>query len=347
MTLQQSILIVDDHPENIDVLKNTLEQNYTIKAALNGQRALSIARQKPKPDLILLDVMMPNLDGLSVCKNLKADPMTSEIPIIFVTAKSDPEDEQIGIEAGAIDYITKPISPPVVKARVKTHLALHKQQQELETLVKIRTNELEETRLQVIRNLGRAAEFKDNETGLHVIRMSHYTRLIAKHLGANREWVELLYNAAPMHDIGKIGIPDNILLKPGKLDPDEWEVMKKHPQIGADIIGIHESPLLILAREVALYHHEKWDGSGYPEGLRGTAIPLSARIICIADVFDALTTERPYKKAWSTDDAFRFIQEQSGIHFDPELAAVFLSIKEDVLNIKAKYAETEQKFRNV
>jgi putative two-component system response regulator len=344
MTQKQSILIVDDHAENIDVLKNTLESDYKIKAALNGQRALSIARQKPKPDLILLDVMMPEMDGLTVCKKLKQDPITSDIPVIFITAKSDPEDEQTGIESGAVDYISKPISPPVVKARVKTHLALYKQHQELESLVKVRTNELEETRLQIIRNLGRAAEFKDNETGLHVIRMSHYTRLIAKHLGANREWVELLYNAAPMHDIGKIGIPDNILLKPGKLEPHEWEIMKKHPQIGADIIGQHQSPLLRLAREVALCHHEKWDGSGYPAGMRGAAIPLSARVLCIADVFDALTTERPYKKAWDTDEAFAFINEQAGKHFDPEIVNIFLSIKDEILAIKHEYAETEQPF---
>ncbi|WP_438971160.1 HD domain-containing phosphohydrolase [Methylophaga sp.] len=340
MTQRQSVLIVDDHPENIDVLKNTLEPDYKIKAALNGHRALSIARQKPKPDLILLDVMMPEMDGLTVCKKLKLDPITSDIPVIFITAKSDPEDEQTGIESGAVDYISKPISPPVVKARVRTHLALHQQHQELESLVKVRTNELEETRLQIIRNLGRAAEFKDNETGLHVIRMSHYTRLLAKSLGANKEWVELLYNAAPMHDIGKIGIPDNILLKPGKLDQHEWEIMKSHPQIGADIIGQHQSPLLRLAREVSLCHHEKWDGSGYPNGLKGVEIPLSARVLCIADVFDALTTERPYKKAWKTDDAFDFIQDQAGKHFDPELVRCYLSIKSEILAIKDEYPET-------
>ncbi len=336
---KQSILVVDDTPENIDVLSGVLRTEFKVKAALNGERALKIACSDPKPDMILLDIMMPGMDGYEVCRQLKENPATSKIPVIFVTAKNQEEDEQRGLELGAVDYITKPISPAIVKARVHTHLALYDQNRYLENKVKERTNELEETRLQVIRRLGRAAEYKDNETGLHVIRMSHYSQLIARVYGGNETWVELLFNAAPMHDIGKIGIPDGILLKPGKLDDVEWKVMQKHAAIGADIIGEHPSPLLKLSRLVAVTHHEKWDGSGYPNGLAGENIALEGRIVAIADVFDALTSERPYKKAWRVNDAVQLMDDNSSRHFDPQLIPLLHEVLPEILAIKEKYAE--------
>jgi putative two-component system response regulator len=249
------------------------------------------------------------------------------------------EDEKKGLELGAVDYITKPISPSIVLARVRTHLALYDQTRELERLVALRTAELEKTRSQIIRRLGRAAEFKDNETGNHVIRMSHYARLTALALGMQEARADLLFHAAPMHDVGKIGIPDNILLKPGKLDAQEWEVMRQHPQMGADIIGQHKDALLEAAYSVALTHHEKWDGSGYPHGLRGEEIPLFGRIVAIADVFDALTTARPYKSAWSVEEALSHIQASAGQHFDPGLMAAFNTALPQILTIRARYAE--------
>jgi len=339
MTQKQSVLIVDDQPGCIDLIRNSLEQEYDIMAALTGMRAIKIAANHPKPDIILLDVMMPDMDGYAVCSELKSNPVTSNIPVIFVTVKNEADAEELGFKAGAVDFISKPVSPAVVNARVKTQLALFRQSQEFRMIAQLRTRELEETRLQIIHNLGRAAEFKDNETGMHVIRMSHYSRMLAKATGANQDWVDLIYAAAPMHDVGKIGIPDHILLKSGKLTTEEWDIMRKHPVIGADIIGIHDSPLLTMAREIALYHHEKWDGSGYPEQLKGESIPLSARIVAIADVFDALTTERPYKKAWDVDEAFAYLQSEAGSHFQPELVETFLEHRDDILSIQKTYAE--------
>ncbi|MCP5163039.1 MAG: two-component system response regulator [Hahellaceae bacterium] len=339
---KQVILVVDDTPENIDVLRGTLREDYKVKAALNGEKALALAFAEPHPDLILLDIMMPGLDGYDVCKALKSNPSTRRIPVIFITAKTAEEDEEKGLSLGAVDYITKPISPPIVQARAKTHLALSNQNRYLEQKVRERTRELHETRLEIIRRLGRAAEFKDNETGLHVIRMSHYSRLIAQSVCTDPQWVELLFNAAPMHDIGKIGIPDRILLKPERLDQDEWEIMKKHPEFGAKIIGEHPSELLRMAREIALTHHEKWDGSGYPNQLTGEQIPLASRIIALADVFDALTTQRPYKKAWPVDEALKYINDKRGQHFDPGLVDILPQILPEILEIKQRYSENKQ-----
>ena len=332
-----TILVVDDTPENIDVLSGILKKQYRIKAALNGKIALKIARENPKPDLILLDVMMPEMDGYEVCKKLKKNPETAKIPIIFVTAKSEIRDEERGFSLGASDYITKPVSPPIVSARVHTHLNLYDQARHLEKLVQLRTAELNNTRLEVIRRLGRAAEYKDNETGRHVIRMSLYTKLLAQKVSEDESWCELLYHAAPMHDIGKIGIPDNILLKPGKLEKEEWNIMQQHPAYGAEIIGDLSSPLLHLAREVALCHHEKWNGTGYPNGITGKDIPLSARIVAIADVFDALTSKRPYKDAWPVEKAVKLIQKESGQHFDPDLVPLFLQCLPEIEEIREKY----------
>ncbi|MFC3093929.1 two-component system response regulator [Alteromonas sediminis] len=334
-----TVLVVDDTPENIDVLTGVLKSHYKVKAALNGKVALKLASGKNRPDLILLDIMMPDMDGYEVCQKLKSDPVTAKIPVIFVTAKSEIEDEQKGFDLGAVDYITKPVSPPIVLARVKTQLAMFDQARHLENLVKKRTEELEETRVEIIRRLGKAAEFKDNETGMHVIRMSWFSRFLAEALGEPEDWCELLYNAAPMHDIGKIGIPDRVLLKPAKLDEDEWEIMKMHANYGAEIIGEHPSPLLQLAKEVAINHHEKWNGKGYPNGLKGEEIPLSARIVAIADVFDALTSERPYKKAWSEEKAVALLKEEAGEHFDPTLVPLFISCLPKVREIQQQYRD--------
>lgn len=336
---KQIVLVVDDTPENIDVMSGILRSDYKVKAALSGQKALKIAQSSPPPDIILLDVMMPEMDGYEVCRELKSNAQTKNIPVIFVTAKDTESDETFGLDLGAVDYITKPISPAIVQARIKTHLSLYDQNRYLEKTVKDRTKDLVQTQLQIIQRLGRAAEFKDNETGLHVIRMSHYSRLIAEALELPNDYSDLIFKAAPMHDVGKIGIPDSVLLKPGKLDDQEWELMRQHPQFGADIIGHHESELLKEARIIALAHHEKWDGSGYPNGLKGEDIPLSARIVAVADVFDALTTERPYKKAWTVEDAVALIDKESGCHFDPKVVVVFHEVLPDILDIKEEYAE--------
>nr|WP_178104992.1 two-component system response regulator [Pseudomonas sp. WS 5013] len=322
------MLVVDDEPANLQVLRHILQEDYRLLFAKDGAKALELAARE-KPELILLDVMMPGMTGYQVCAQLKATPATSAIPVIFVTALADVEDEAQGFAVGAVDYITKPVSPAIVKARVRTHLSL------------VRVEELRETRLQIVQRLGLAAEYKDNETGLHVIRMSHYSRVLALAAGFSEAQAEELLNAAPMHDVGKIGIPDAVLRKPGKLDGEEWEVMKQHAQIGADIIGEHPSGLLRMAREIALNHHEKWDGSGYPRGIGGAEIPIEARIIAIADVFDALTSERPYKKAWPVEEAVQLLREQSGRHFDPELVELFLGQLPAILEIRERWAERD------
>ena len=339
-----TLLIVDDIPENIDVLRGILKQEYKIKVASNGEKALKIAQSEPAPDLILLDIMMPEMDGYEVCKRLKANFITAKIPVIFVTAKGETADESLGFDIGAVDYITKPVSPPLVLRRVRTQLSLYDEMRLLDEMVKERTKELEQTRLQIIQRLGRAAEYKDNETGMHVIRMSHYAKLLGLADGMSEEEAELLLNAAPMHDIGKIGIPDRILLKPQKLDAAEWEIMKTHPQMGAEILGSDSSILLNLARDIALTHHEKWDGSGYPNGLKGEEIPIHARIVAIADTFDALTTIRPYKQAWLVEDAINLLKKEAGSHFEPELVDKFLSIMPQIIQIKDQYSEISVKY---
>jgi putative two-component system response regulator len=322
------ILVVDDEPNNLQVINQILAKQYQLLFAKSGERAIELAKQQ-QPQLILLDVMMPDMDGFEVCRLLKLDEATSKIPVIFVTAMSDVEDESRGFELGAVDYITKPVSPATVRARVATHLSL------------VSVKELQDTRMKIIQRLGRAAEYKDNETGLHVIRMSHYSMLLAKAFGMTENEQSLILHASPMHDIGKIGIPDKILLKPGKFNADEWTIMQTHVQIGVDIIGLHDSPLLSMARIIALTHHEKWDGSGYPNHLAGEDIPLVGRIVAIADVFDALTTVRPYKNAWTTDDALEHMLSCSGSHFDPTLINLFAQIMPAILEVKEKWAEEE------
>jgi len=318
-----TVLIVDDTPQNISLLNSALRDVYTIKVATSGQQAITICLSM-QIDIILLDVMMPEMDGFETCRRLKEDPLTSEIPVIFVTARGEIKDESMGFSCGAVDYITKPIRIPIVRSRVKTHLALYDQNRALEHLVQERTAELNESRLEILHRLGSAGEYRDNETGLHITRVCHYSRIIAQSIGLSEGEAELLYDAAALHDTGKIGIPDSILFKPGKLDNDEWNIMRTHSEIGYKIIGSHQNSLLKAAATVALTHHEHWDGFGYPQRLKGSDIPLFGRIVAIADVFDALTSERPYKKAWSVAEAVEEIVRCRESHFDPQLVDAFL-----------------------
>ncbi|MGQ8365156.1 response regulator [Glaciecola sp. 1036] len=327
-TNSAKLLIVDDEAVNLRVLKKTLNDDYELYFAKNGANALSLV-EDARPDLILLDVMMPEMTGFEVCQKIKANPKYAHIPVIFVTALNDAVDETAGLECGAVDYIAKPFSPAVVRARVKNHLSL------------VQAEELKRTRLQIIQRLGRASEYKDNETGMHILRMSHYSRIVALAYGYTVEQADDLFHAAPMHDIGKIGIPDYIMLKPGKLTDEEFAIMKTHPQIGAEILGEADSDLIALAKTVSLTHHEKWDGSGYPNGLKGQDIPIAGRIVAVADVFDALTSKRPYKEAWSVEQALAYMQSQKGIHFDPELVDLLAENLDQVLKVKAKYLDDE------
>src|SRR5688572_611441 len=337
--IRPTVLVVDDTPENIHVLSGVLQEEYSVRVATSGERALTAARTEPQPDLILLDVKMPVMDGYEVCRRLKNDYQTQRIPVIFVTGMGEAEDEARGFELGAVDYIVKPISPAIVRARVRTHIQLYDQKRHLLELVQQRTRELEDTRLQIIRRLGRAAEFKDDETGYHVIRMSHYCRMMALAVGMPDYRAEILFNAAPMHDVGKIGVPDSILEKAGPLTPDEWSIVKRHPVIGAGIIGRHNNELLEMARVIALTHHERWDGSGYPRALRGEAIPLVGRIVAVADAFDALTSTRPYKQAWPVEEAVALLRREAGRQFDPRLVPKFVELMPQVRDIMGQYSE--------
>ena len=320
------ILAVDDEAGNLQLLRHILQDEYQLLFAKNGPQALELVGRE-RPHLILLDVMMPGMTGYEACRLLKADPATADIPVIFVTALSEADDEVVGFEAGAVDYITKPVSPAIVRARVRTHLSL------------VRVDELTRTRLEIVQRLGLAAEYKDNETGLHVIRMSHYARILGLALGMSEAEADDLLHAAPMHDVGKIGIPDSILRKPGALDADEWKVMQTHASIGGDIIGPHQHGMLAIAYDVAMTHHEKWDGSGYPNGLAGERIPLVGRIVALADVFDALTSARPYKAAWPLEKAVDHLRQQRGKHFDPRLVDLFLEQLPALLEVKERWAE--------
>jgi len=326
--IQPKILIVDDEPLNLKVLKQVLQDDYRLSFAKNGADALELIT-KEKPGLILLDVMMPGMTGFEVCRQLKSNPQTNTIPVIFVTALAEEADESEGFAAGGVDYINKPISPALVRARVKTHLSL------------VHIDELKRTHLELIQRLGRAAEYKDNETGMHVIRMSHVSGRIALQMGFDASFAELLVHAAPMHDIGKIGIPDSVLLKPGKLDDEELKIMRTHPQLGADILDHSASPLIKLAHTVALYHHERWDGTGYPFGLKGEDIPIEARIVAVADVFDALLSKRPYKEAWPVEKAVEEIKSQISRHFDPAVVQAMLACLPDLIAINEKWREED------
>jgi putative two-component system response regulator len=324
ITERPRILIVDDEPANLKVMREVLGNQYRLSFAKSGDAALALVEKEP-PKLILLDIMMPNMSGFEVCQLLKQNPATEHIPVIFVTALADESDEFKGFEIGAVDYITKPISPAIVRARVKTHLSL------------VQAEQLKLAHVDLVHRLGCAAEYKDTDTGEHIVRMSKYSKILALAYGMTEQHAELLKQAAPMHDIGKIGIPDAILLKPGKLTAEEFEHMKQHAKIGAKILANSSSPLLQLAYILAMEHHEKWDGSGYPNGLKGEEISIEGRIVAIADVFDALTSKRPYKQAWSVDEAISHMREHAGKHFDPQLIALFEGQLDAVLAVYSAY----------
>ncbi|MEZ5576851.1 MAG: two-component system response regulator [Candidatus Competibacteraceae bacterium] len=364
---RQTILVVDDTPDNIALLSTLLKDRYKVRAANNGERALAIAAGQPRPDLILLDIMMPGMDGYEVCERLKIDPHTADIPVIFLTAKVQVEDEEFGLRLGAVDYITKPISPPIVLARVETHLTLKRARQflqdrnaYLEAEVWRRSREVMAIQEVTIMAMASLAETRDNATGNHIRRTQHYVRALAQHLrhhprfatALNDETIELLFKSAPLHDIGKVGIPDRILLKPGRLTPDEFEIMKTHAALGRDAIAAAERYLdtpdsfLRFAREIAYSHQEKWDGSGYPEGLWGEQIPLSARLMAVADVYDALISRRIYKPALPHEQAVAMIREGRDQHFDPDIVDAFLECAEQFRTIAARFADDEQVWRH-
>lgn len=349
------VLVVDDTPDNIHVLMETLRDEYVVIAAINGERALQLAAKDPKPDIILLDVMMPGLSGYEVCARLKEDPATAEIPVIFVTALGQTEDEAKGLDLGAVDYIIKPFIPRLVKARVHNQLELKMHRDQLDALVRERTRELALTREVTIEAMANLAEARDLETGGHIKRTQGYAMALAKALkdvpayaGAlDDDTVELLHLSAPLHDIGKVGVPDAILNKPGKLTDEEFARMKVHTEIGHDALlkaekRLGENSFLRLAREIALTHHEKWDGSGYPMGLRDEGIPLYGRIMAIADVYDALTCRRVYKSPFSHDNAVEAIVSGRGTHFDPVMVDVFAAIAEDFRSIALQYADSDE-----
>jgi len=348
-SLSARILIVDDEPANLKLLDKMLQtQGYTNLVLIQDPREVIARYREERTDLILLDINMPHLDGFTVLAQLKEldDPLLP--PVVVLTAQHGRDYVLRSLAEGARDFVTKPFDRAELLMRVRNlleaqmaHRMLHDQKGVLEDMVQLRTQEVNETRLQIIRRLGRAAEYRDNETGLHIIRMSKYSALLARSLGWSETKSELMLNASPMHDIGKIGIPDAILLKPGKFEPHEWEIMKTHSTIGAELLDGDDSPLLELARTIALTHHEKWDGSGYPQGLVGDSIPQSGRIVAVADVFDALTSSRPYKKAWALDDAVGYIKDNVGKHFDPEVVAHFIQNLDEVLLIRTQYAEPE------
>jgi putative two-component system response regulator len=323
------ILVVDDEASNLALLRKILEPEYKLVFARNGPEALA-AVSKHHPALILLDIQMPGMNGYQVCETLQKDPMTKDIPVIFVTSLSDSGNEELGFNAGCVDYLSKPLVHSIVKARVKTHLSL------------VQTQRLEKNLRSAIFMLGQAGHYNDNNTGVHIWRMANYSKLLGKAMGYSMPEAEMIEFAAPMHDTGKIGIPDSVLCKPGPLNDEEWCIMRTHCRIGYEILSKNDETVFRIASEIALHHHEKWDGSGYPNGLSGKDIPESARIVAITDVFDALTMARPYKEPWPIEKSFTHIQDGAGQHFDPKIVDCFLSIRSEILAAKDEWHEIEQ-----
>lgn len=357
-----TVLVVDDTVEVIDLLVDLLQGPYRVKAATSGRRALEIAASPAPPDLILLDIMMPDLSGYAVCEQLKANPATRDIPVIFLTAMTSTDDERRGLELGAVDFITKPVNPPIVLARVATHLQLkaaadflRDQNAYLEQEVERRGRELAAIQDVTVLAMASLAETRDSDTGNHIRRTQFYVKALAEHLShhprfqavLDRRTIELLFKSAPLHDIGKVGIPDRILLKPGPYVPEEFEVMKTHTTIGRDAILKAEQQLglevdfLRLAKEIAYSHQEKWDGSGYPEGWAGDQIPVSARLMALADVYDALISRRVYKDGMPHAQAAAIIEKGRGSHFDPDVVDAFLAVQDQFQEIAARFADTD------
>jgi putative two-component system response regulator len=360
---KKTVLVVDDTPDNLALVSGLLKDLYRVKVANGGEKALKIVRGEEKPDLILLDVMMPGLSGFDVCTALKDDPATRDIPVIFLTAMNATDDEKRGLELGAVDYITKPINPPIVLARVATHLQikaasdfLRDQNEYLESEVARRTREVAAIQDVTIHTMASLAETRDTDTGNHIRRTQFYVRAIAERLQdhprfrhvLDRPTIEALFKSAPLHDIGKVGIPDRILLKPGPLDADEYEVMKTHTTLGRDAIqkaedqlGI-EVPFLRFAKEIAYCHQERWDGSGYPEGLGGDDIPVSARLMAVADVYDALVSRRVYKDGMPHELALEALVEGRGTQFDPDVVDAFVAMGEEIEAIAEMFLDSDE-----
>lgn len=344
---QARILIVDDEPANLKLLDKMLSgQGYQDLVLIDDPRRVLDTYKEERPDLILLDINMPHLDGYQVMEQLHELNDHLLPPIIILTAQHGKDYLLKALRAGARDFITKPFDRNELLMRARNlleaqlaHRMTHDQKSVLEDMVRERTEEIRRTRLQIVQRLGMAAEYRDEETGNHILRMSHISALLARSIGWSEAKCELMLLASPMHDIGKIGIPDNVLLKPGKFEPEEWEIMKTHATIGGQLLDGDDSDLMQMAQSIALTHHEKWDGSGYPNGLAGEAIPLAGRIAALADVFDALTSERPYKKAWTVEAAIDLIRENSGKHFDPVLVETFLEQLPGILEITRRYSE--------
>ena len=365
-----TILAVDDTRENLMVIGQLLQPYYHVRVANSGPRALKAVASSPRPDLILLDVMMPEMDGYEVIAELRADPQTHDIPVIFVTAIDTDEDEELGLSLGAVDYVTKPIKPAILLARVRAHLELKQardwladQNAYLEAEVRRRVTDNELIKDVSLHSLALLAEKRDNETGNHLHRTQAYIETLMERLCSHPRFAPELANAAqrqriakaaPLHDIGKVGIPDAILLKPGKLTAEEFEIMKTHAAIGADTIGeaikrvshraggeTMDAPLAFLdaARQIAGGHHEKWDGSGYPKGLAGEAIPVAARLMALADVFDALISRRHYKEAFPLERTVGIITEGRGNHFDPDIVDAFLVLIDEFVRIVERHAD--------
>lgn len=350
--LRKRVLVVDDTKSNIDILVDCLGEEYEVHAALNGQWAIKIAHDA-RPDLILLDVMMPDLDGYEVCRRLKADAITADIPIIFVTALQDDEDKLRGFEAGGADFITKPFSIAEVKARIRSHLEAKAYREEildyqrvLQQRVAERTKELTEAKdrigksfLEMVFRLALVAEFRDHDTGAHIMRIGWYAAALASQMNLDDEFARTLKYAATLHDIGKVAIPDNILLKTGPLSAEEWVIMRRHAEIGAEILHGSASQLISLGGEIALSHHERWDGNGYPRGLGGEMIPLSGRIVAVVDAFDAIISKRCYREPWPVDKAVDIITKESGSQFDPTVVEAFISQVEELVSIRDCFAD--------
>lgn len=355
-----TVLVVDDTPANLTLMAQVLKPDYRVQLAVSGSKALEICRRQP-PDLIILDVMMPELDGYEVCRRLKADPLTRRVPVIFLTALTDPDDENAGFQAGGADFIHKPFNPVTVLARVRTHLQLKQAEDrllrhnaQLSGELEARRREVERLRDTTLFVMVGLAEFRDADTGNHIQRTQEYVRTLARWVASqpgsgadlDEQAIDELAKAAPLHDIGKVAIPDGILLKPGRLSPEEWHIMKTHAEQGADLLqraidklGDDAGLMLSFGKQIARHHHERWDGSGYPDGLAGEAIPLAARLMAVADVYDALISPRPYKLALTHDEALDYIRKGSGSHFDPRVVAAMEACVDEMRDIASRWAD--------